>query len=141
MLMPMEFHADTTQLVQMLAKGHHGVQLDAEAWDRLITWIDLNAPYHGTWTEIAGAAARAASGPAAPRAAEAVRRRGRRSGSRRPNPKPRPKIEPIVPEPQRPAAAGCASTCPGWPFDAAEAQRRQQRPSARTNGPSSWATA
>ncbi len=56
MLMPMEFHADTTQLVQLLSKGHHGVQLDAEAWDRLITWIDLNAPYHGTWTEIAGAA-------------------------------------------------------------------------------------
>ena len=56
LLAPMEFHADTTELVQMLAKGHHGVQLDAEAWDRLITWIDLNAPYHGTWTEIAGEA-------------------------------------------------------------------------------------
>jgi len=25
--------------------------LDAEAWDRLITWIDLNTPFHGTWTE------------------------------------------------------------------------------------------
>ena len=56
MLAPMEFHADTTRLVQLLRKGHHGVDLDAEAWDRLITWIDLNAPYHGTWTEIAGEA-------------------------------------------------------------------------------------
>ena len=28
MLMPMEFHADTTQLVQLLDKGHHGVELD-----------------------------------------------------------------------------------------------------------------
>jgi hypothetical protein len=55
LLMPMEFHASTTQLVQLLAKGHHNVQLDAESWDRLITWIDLNAPFHGTWTEIAGA--------------------------------------------------------------------------------------
>ena len=31
---------------------HYGVQLDAEAWDRLITWIDLNAPCHGTWREV-----------------------------------------------------------------------------------------
>jgi formylglycine-generating enzyme required for sulfatase activity len=53
-LMPMEFHADTTQLVQLLQQGHHDVQLDDEAWNRLITWIDLNAPYHGTWTEVAG---------------------------------------------------------------------------------------
>jgi formylglycine-generating enzyme required for sulfatase activity len=50
----MDFHADTTQLVQMLDKGHYGVQLDEEAWDRLITWIDLNAPYHGSWNTIAG---------------------------------------------------------------------------------------
>ena len=51
MLPPMEFYADTSRLVQMLKKGHHGVQLNAEAWDRLITWIDLNAPCHGTWSE------------------------------------------------------------------------------------------
>jgi hypothetical protein len=51
MLQPMEFYADTSRLVQMLKKGHHGVQLNAEAWDRLITWIDLNAPCHGTWSE------------------------------------------------------------------------------------------
>lgn len=50
-LEPMEFHADTTHLVQMLKKGHHGVQLDTESWDRLITWIDLNCPFHGTWGE------------------------------------------------------------------------------------------
>jgi hypothetical protein len=51
LLPPMEFHADTSRLVQMLQKGHHGVQLNQEAWDRLITWIDLNAPCHGTWSE------------------------------------------------------------------------------------------
>jgi hypothetical protein len=51
LLPPMEFHADTSRLVQMLKNGHHGVQLNAEAWDRLITWIDLNAPCHGTWSE------------------------------------------------------------------------------------------
>ncbi len=54
MLPPYEFHADTAKLVQILNKGHHGVKLDAESWDRLITWIDLNAPAHGTWTEIVG---------------------------------------------------------------------------------------
>ena len=54
LLTPMDFHADTTELVQMLKKGHHGVTLDPEAWDRIITWIDLNAPYHGYWHEIVG---------------------------------------------------------------------------------------
>jgi len=54
LLPPWEFHADSTRLVQLLRKGHHHVQLDAEAWDRLITWIDLGAPAHGTWHEIVG---------------------------------------------------------------------------------------
>jgi formylglycine-generating enzyme required for sulfatase activity len=54
LLPPWEFHAETTRLVQMLRGGHHGVALDSEAWDRLITWIDLGAPAHGTWTEICG---------------------------------------------------------------------------------------
>jgi formylglycine-generating enzyme required for sulfatase activity len=56
---PLEFHADTTELVQMLDKGHHGVQLDAKSWDRLITWIDFNAPYHGRWSTIVGDSAKA----------------------------------------------------------------------------------
>ena len=47
----MEFHAGTSRLIQMLEKGHHGVQLNDEAWNRLITWIDLNARAHGTWSE------------------------------------------------------------------------------------------
>ena len=51
LLTPLEFHADTSELVQMFQKGHNNVKLDAEAWDRLITWMDLNAPWHGTWTE------------------------------------------------------------------------------------------
>jgi formylglycine-generating enzyme required for sulfatase activity len=52
LLVPGEYHADTSELIQMLRKGHHGVRLDAESWDRLITWIDLNAPCHGTWGEV-----------------------------------------------------------------------------------------
>jgi hypothetical protein len=54
LLMPGEFAADTTRLVRSLDAGHHGVALDAESWDRLITWIDLNTPAHGTWHEIVG---------------------------------------------------------------------------------------
>ena len=51
-LTPLEFHADTSDLIQMLEKGHYNVKLDAEAWDRLITWIDLNVPALGTWSEV-----------------------------------------------------------------------------------------
>ncbi|HPJ97919.1 MAG TPA: SUMF1/EgtB/PvdO family nonheme iron enzyme [Candidatus Hydrogenedentes bacterium] len=51
MLPPRAFHADTSKLIQILRDDHYGVELSAEAWDRLITWIDLNAPFHGTWKE------------------------------------------------------------------------------------------
>jgi len=54
LLPPRDFHADTSKLIQILRDDHYGVRLDAEAWDRLITWIDLNAPAHGTWNEVVG---------------------------------------------------------------------------------------
>jgi len=49
MHVPMEYHASTSPLIQMLEKGHHGVELDQESWERLYTWIDLNAPFYGRW--------------------------------------------------------------------------------------------
>ncbi|MBR5626358.1 MAG: SUMF1/EgtB/PvdO family nonheme iron enzyme [Thermoguttaceae bacterium] len=49
---PYEFHADTDYLVQLLEKGHFGVTLDQRSWSKLLTWIDLNAPYHGNWGDI-----------------------------------------------------------------------------------------
>lgn len=52
LLPPRDFHADTSTLVQLLRDGHYGVTLSAEAWDRILTWIDLNAPFHGTWQEV-----------------------------------------------------------------------------------------
>ncbi len=126
LLKPMEFHADTTQLVQMLAKGHYNVRLDAEGWDRLITWIDLNCPYHGTWGEDVG---------------NPGRQRGRRrdllklyanvdddaEAIAKPSPKSRyaGPIKPILPKPPV-KAKGQRVKCPGWPFDAAEAGRRQK---------------
>jgi len=124
MLEPMEFHADTTQLVQMLQQGHHGVKLDAEAWDRLITWIDLNCPYHGTWgeeidnpgrqrqrrRELLKLYANVDDDPEAVPAAAA---------------KP---VAPLLPEitEVKETSGSAKLACPGWPFDADEAQRRQQ---------------
>ncbi len=49
---PMEYHVSTSELVQMLRKGHHNVQLDEEAWRKIYSWIDLNVPYFGTWMQI-----------------------------------------------------------------------------------------
>ena len=54
LLTPCDLAADTTALVQMLERGHHGVRLDAESWDRINTWIDLNRMGHGTWHETVG---------------------------------------------------------------------------------------
>lgn len=51
---PYEFHADTTELVRMLRTGHYNARLDPDAWDRIITWIDLNTPRYGSWTENVG---------------------------------------------------------------------------------------
>ena len=53
-LTPMEYHVSTSELFQLLRKGHHGVVLDADAWSRLTTWVDLNVPCHGTWGEHRG---------------------------------------------------------------------------------------
>jgi len=71
LLPPGDFHADASRLVQILRDDHYGLKLSAEAWDRLITWIDLNAPFHGTWHEVT------ASNPAKQAAARhgAARRR------------------------------------------------------------------
>ncbi|MHC4252228.1 MAG: HzsA-related protein, partial [Planctomycetota bacterium] len=53
-LTPLEFHVNTSTLFQMLRKGHNNVKLDREAWDRLITWVDLNVPAYGSWQETRG---------------------------------------------------------------------------------------
>lgn len=118
--MPLEFHADTTRLLQLLAKGHHGVKLDAEAWDRLITWIDLNAPFHGTGTETGWD-----PGP------QRQRRRQLRKlyAGVDEDPEalaqtPVPHAEPLAREIVNHAAAP-ATACPHWPLDTAAAQRLQ----------------
>ncbi|MDP6848866.1 MAG: SUMF1/EgtB/PvdO family nonheme iron enzyme [Kiritimatiellia bacterium] len=54
LLTPMEFHASTSILIQKLKEGHHGVKLDPSEWEALYTWIDFNAPYHGSIIEQGG---------------------------------------------------------------------------------------
>jgi len=122
LLAPMEYHADSTELVQILRKGHYDVRLDPDSWDRLVTWIDLNAPYHGTWTEIAG---RKQVEPVAARA-RAMRKlfTGMEDDPEAIPAVARGKIAPILPE-RRPPRPPEKITVAGWPFDAVEARRRQ----------------
>ena len=41
-----------SRLMQVLAKGHYGVQLAADDWQALACWIDCNAPFYGDWENI-----------------------------------------------------------------------------------------
>ena len=121
LLPPLEYHADTSELVQLLRKGHHGVELDAEAWDRLFTWIDLNVPYHGNWGEYVGSD---------PVAIQRRREYARRFANLEVDPEwlpplPSGPIAPIVP-PEKTAPVPPDTAVPGWPFGGDEARKRQQ---------------
>lgn len=48
-LLATEFTADTSELIQLLSKGHYGVKINEEDMNRLVTWIDMNVPYLGCW--------------------------------------------------------------------------------------------
>ena len=119
LLPPAEYHADSSELIQMLRKGHGGVELDDEAWDRLVTWIDLNVPDHGTWTEhrkIAGNIRERrlemmklyAAVNADPETVIAAEQNT---------------ITPVKPNPPKPPTR--TATAAGWPFNADEAAKRQ----------------
>jgi len=133
MLTPGEYHADTSPLVQMLQKHHKGVCLDEEAWDRIVTWIDLNAPCHGTWHEVH------------PPPTDAHERRmalRKQYGGPPWDPEhvpdvPRPTFKTVPPQASAARAPQVRTVADvpvlaGWPFDAEEARRRQ----AAAGGPS-----
>ncbi len=136
MLAPLEFHFSTTELGQMLARGHHGVKLDAEAWERLAAWADLNAPFYGTWGEIPQFCKDQPGGTklaTANRRAEELRRKYVPSG---PHPDyeaipvaSAPDITPVIPVKPAPAEARLL-VCEGWPFDQATAVAKQKAASA-----------
>ncbi|MEI6175785.1 MAG: SUMF1/EgtB/PvdO family nonheme iron enzyme [Verrucomicrobiota bacterium] len=120
---PLEYHANTSELVQLLRKGHYGVNLERDAWDRLYTWIDLNVPDHGTWGEDKKIAAN-------------YHQRRLESRSLHANLTIDPEtILPVtaaeaLPKPSVPVRPPAPSLA-GWPLDAASAARLQQETAAK----------
>ncbi len=41
-----------SRLVDVIRKGHQDVKLDKESFDRIVTWIDMNAPYYGSYASV-----------------------------------------------------------------------------------------
>ncbi len=120
-LSPMEYHVSTSELFQMLRKGHYGVVLDADAWSRLTTWVDLNVPCHGTWGEHRGAP----MGEVETLRDEYRKKYAATADNPEHYPVPAPAPTAFVrPAPAAPRTAP-AVAAEGWPFDAAEAQSRQ----------------
>jgi formylglycine-generating enzyme required for sulfatase activity len=117
----MEFHFSTSELGQLLRKGHHGVTLDADARDRLTTWVDLNRPYHGSWSSINWGNAKQL---------EAQRAKMRETyacvveNHEEFPAEPTESAAPLTPAPL-PAIANPDLKPAGWPFDAAQAATRQ----------------
>jgi formylglycine-generating enzyme required for sulfatase activity len=145
-----DYHADTNELVQMLRKGHHNVRLDDEAWDRLATWLDMNAPAYGTWLEIPTVRNRqhylqnpaaffsAGLRPSPVSEIEHFRQRRidllRRYGGATDDPEvvpspPTSPVSPVMPPPETPVEAVRVA---GWPFAAQEAKQRQANSAAST---------
>jgi len=127
MFPPAEYHADTSPLIQMLAKGHHGVKLDREACERLYTWIDLNVPYYGTWGEFRDI-------PRGQRERRVELRKLYEGINLDYEDIPQlaeKQVQPIAASPPQPVET-VAVECPDWPFDDAEARRRQGEDRERT---------
>jgi hypothetical protein len=47
---PKDYFAHGGGLAEMLLKGHENVELDAESRQRIVDWLDLNAPLYGTYS-------------------------------------------------------------------------------------------
>ena len=132
MLTPMDYHFSATELGQMLDKGHHGVAPDTEAWERLTTWADFNAPYYGTWGEIPQFCGQTEGGQRLARAHRRAMELRREYVPAGPHPDyevipETPGLDPtprIPTEPARPVEGNLE--CAGWPFDAAVAVERQR---------------
>ncbi len=119
MLTPMEFHADQTELMQMLIKGHHNVVLDKKSIEKIACWIDMNAPFHGRRSDI-------------PTYEKALRSKQLRDlyvdmfGAPKTDNEWLPEIEkvkPVAPATTRPEAG--ETTLTGWPMQMKDVQQSQ----------------
>jgi hypothetical protein len=51
MMKPYSFGAAKSPMLAMLKKGHNGVELTDEEYNKLACWIDLAVPFCGDYTE------------------------------------------------------------------------------------------
>ncbi|MDR3108098.1 MAG: SUMF1/EgtB/PvdO family nonheme iron enzyme, partial [Planctomycetaceae bacterium] len=129
LLKPMEFHTSSSELFQMLEKGHYGVVVDNDSMRKLYAWADLNVPYYGTWIEIANKMNRNHISGVAARAAEL--RSLYADIAFDPEVKPYEGIE--LPEniefikPEKVKLDYSAPTIPNWPFDLQTAKSLQTK--------------
>ena len=131
MLAPLEFRADTTELIQMLKKGHHNVNLPQDAYERLYCWIDCNAPYWGTRGQLPTYGHIPTINA---RARELARKYAGVDDDYeiQPPEENSAPIVPVIPEPLPPLVEKKPVMAKGWPFTAQEAQTRQQGKPSKT---------
>ncbi len=46
---PYAWGSHSSKLIQVIRAEHYGVKLDKESFDRIVTWIDINAPYYPSY--------------------------------------------------------------------------------------------
>jgi formylglycine-generating enzyme required for sulfatase activity len=127
-LAPMEYHINTSELVQLLRKGHYGVSLEKGAWERITTWIDLNVPDHGTWGE----------NKKIPGKGHQQRMESRKlhAGIEVDPEEIPPMIKvPTLPKPPPPSPLPPVPTLKGWPMDITLAVQSQKQAAAQANVP------
>lgn len=124
LLTPLEFHVDTSELKQMLDKGHHGVQLTAEEYNRLTTWMDLNVPFYGTWSERFPNDSGVAHNLARRREMAEKWAGDKYDPEKVVNPY-KPGTVAFTPPPRKERTAVKPPAVVGWPFDAAKARAMQ----------------
>lgn len=49
---PMSWGSHASKLIELVRTNHAGVKLSAEELDRLVTWVDLNAPYYPSYASV-----------------------------------------------------------------------------------------